>query len=233
MGGVGVGCVAPDRMAILDYRIVVFQAIGFARSCGGASIPGGREHSRSIMLFPVLVGIGLTIVTVVVHALGTIFWVNRLRNRFSVVDSLIAWNKRIPFVLEMTIFAWTSVVLVVSHVIEVLIWAVTFHYLPDVMVGGTFEDAVYFSMVTFTSLGYGDVVIVHPEWRLLGGIQAMAGALVFGWSSALLFAGLTRMLSRGGSITAAESIPIDPGDLVDQLAEDDSRSSHADGSEHL
>ena len=41
-------------------------------------------------------------------------------------------------------------------------------------------------MVTFTSLGYGDIV-VSSSWKLLSGIQAMAGMLVLGGSSALLF----------------------------------------------
>ncbi|MEM1303714.1 MAG: potassium channel family protein, partial [Planctomycetota bacterium] len=58
----------------------------------------------------------------------------------------------------------------------------------------TLEEATYFSTVTFASLGYGDIVITGP-WRLLSAIQAMNGLLVFGWSTALLFAVVERIWS--------------------------------------
>lgn len=41
--------------------------------------------------------------------------------------------------------------------------------------------------VTFTTLGYGDIVL-GPEWRLLSGIEAINGIVLFGWSTAFLFA---------------------------------------------
>jgi len=52
--------------------------------------------------------------------------------------------------------------------------------LPDM------ETAFYFSMVTFTTLGYGDVVLTG-QWRALASIQAANGVIVFGWTTALIF----------------------------------------------
>ena len=66
--------------------------------------------------------------------------------------------------------------------------------LPGVEELTTWEDAIYFSIVTFTTLGYGDITI-SGGWRLLSGIEAMSGILLFGWSAALLFA-LVQQLSR-------------------------------------
>jgi hypothetical protein len=68
------------------------------------------------------------------------------------------------------------------HTIQVWIWAFAFHWLgalPDL------EPALYFAMVTFTTVGYGDIVL-SPEWRLLGGVAAANGFLSFGWSTAYM-----------------------------------------------
>jgi len=53
---------------------------------------------------------------------------------------------------------------------------------------GTFdalEPALYFSVVSFTTLGFGDVVLT-PQWRLLPGMSAANGLLIFGLSTAFL-----------------------------------------------
>ena len=49
------------------------------------------------------------------------------------------------------------------------------------------DTAVYFSIVTMTSVGYGDVLL-SGDWRLLAAFQAMNGMLLFGLSTAFLFA---------------------------------------------
>jgi hypothetical protein len=41
-------------------------------------------------------------------------------------------------------------------------------------------------MVTFTTLGYGDVVLTG-QWRTLASIQAANGVIIFGWTTALIF----------------------------------------------
>lgn len=48
------------------------------------------------------------------------------------------------------------------------------------------EEALYFATVTFTTLGYGDIVL-EPEWRLLGAFAAVNGAIIIGWTTALVF----------------------------------------------
>lgn len=57
----------------------------------------------------------------------------------------------------------------------------------------TFEEALYFSTVTFASLGYGDIVLT-PRWRLISAIEAANGVILFAWSTAFLFT-LTRRLN--------------------------------------
>ncbi len=51
----------------------------------------------------------------------------------------------------------------------------------------TFDKATYFSVVTFTTLGYGDFTRLEHDWRLLSGIEALIGVVLIGWTTALLF----------------------------------------------
>jgi hypothetical protein len=54
-------------------------------------------------------------------------------------------------------------------------------------------DLVYFAFVNYTTLGYGDVTPVE-RWRLLGPMTAMNGVLLFGWSTAVIFEVLQKVL---------------------------------------
>ena len=71
-------------------------------------------------------------------------------------------------------------------VLEVWLWALLYLFDPLVTALPDLETAFYFSMVTFTTLGYGDVVLTGP-WRMLASIQAANGVIIFGWTTALIF----------------------------------------------
>ena len=55
-----------------------------------------------------------------------------------------------------------------------------------------FETAFYFSFVAFTTLGLGDVTL-KPPWRIMSAMEAADGMLLFGWSTAFLFAVVQRV----------------------------------------
>jgi hypothetical protein len=75
-------------------------------------------------------------------------------------------------------------VLIILHLAETVIWA-TFYYwrglFPD------FETSLYFSLGSYTTIGYGDVVLPQ-RWRMLGGIEGLSGVLLCGLSAAFVFA---------------------------------------------
>lgn len=67
---------------------------------------------------------------------------------------------------------------------EVWLWAASFTVIGVV---DDFETALYFSTITFSTVGYGDVV-PHPEWRMLAALEGVNGFLLIGWSTAYLIA---------------------------------------------
>ncbi|PDQ23070.1 metal transporter [Mesorhizobium sanjuanii] len=72
---------------------------------------------------------------------------------------------------------------------EVWLWAGVYRLLgvlPD------FETALYFSTITFSTVGYGDVVPAH-DWRVLAALEGVNGFLLIGWSTAYLIAAGTRI----------------------------------------
>lgn len=85
----------------------------------------------------------------------------------------------------------TFAIVVFSHTIQVWIWAIAFRWqdaIPD------WASSVYFSMVTYTTLGYGDITL-GPEHRVFATFSAVTGLLTFGLSTAFLVGLVTRILS--------------------------------------
>jgi hypothetical protein len=70
------------------------------------------------------------------------------------------------------------------HLLEIAVWAFLFAWqgaMPDL------TTAVYFSCVTYTTTGYGDLVL-PGDWRVVGGIEALTGILMCGLSTGMFFA---------------------------------------------
>ncbi|NCF23906.1 MAG: two pore domain potassium channel family protein [Gammaproteobacteria bacterium] len=128
-----------------------------------------------------LIGAGLVAITVAIHGLGTSGLVRYLAGEF--LDRQGNWSSR-RVLYALTIAA---IVLVFLHTVEIIIWAGVYQVLVPTSELPDFETSVYFSFVTFTTLGYGDITL-SEGYRLLSGIQALNGILLVGWSTALMFA---------------------------------------------
>ncbi|AZO05488.1 potassium channel protein [Mesorhizobium sp. M2A.F.Ca.ET.037.01.1.1] len=72
---------------------------------------------------------------------------------------------------------------------EVWLWAGIYRLLG---IFSDFETALYFSTITFSTVGYGDVVPAHG-WRVLAALEGINGFLLIGWSTAYLIAAGTRV----------------------------------------
>ena len=128
------------------------------------------------MLIQIVLGAGMIVVTTLIQGIFTMLGIERLR------DHLDRHPTRSLFrsTLKLAVFVmW----LFLATILEVWTWAVLYLVLGAI---GSLETAVYFSTVTFTTLGFGDITL-DEEWRLLSSFEAANGLLMFGWSTALVF----------------------------------------------
>ena len=134
------------------------------------------------MLSKLLIAWALMSACVVIHAGGVISAVRWVRRRNIPQQQLWPWAW-----LFICIAAW----IVFLHVIEITAWAVVYAW-TDAVHG--LQSAWYFSAVTYTTTGYGDIVL-PADWRLVGAIEALTGILMCGWSTGFFFAVVSRMYS--------------------------------------
>ena len=78
------------------------------------------------------------------------------------------------------------------HLVNVGLWAGLFCLCGEF---AGFESAYYHSAVNYSSLGYGDIVM-SERWRLLGPLEAIDGLVIFGISTALIFALMMRLIEQ-------------------------------------
>jgi hypothetical protein len=132
------------------------------------------------MLTRLLWALALMALSVTIHAGGVTAALRRLRRRPDVTPGF--WHVTWLFI---AVAAW----MILLHLLEIGAWAGLYVWqgaMPD------FTAAFYFSAVTYTTTGYGDLVL-PSEWRLLGGVEALTGILMCGWSTGFFFALVARL----------------------------------------
>jgi hypothetical protein len=132
------------------------------------------------VLNEIALGLGMVMATTIIHALFMMAARRLLVWRHSVREPATGYSK------QTTLIALLTVWMFLAHVIEALAWALLYLYHPLNAELPDLDVALYFSMVTFTTVGYGDVVL-SGDWRLLASIQAANGVILFGWTTALIF----------------------------------------------
>ena len=86
-----------------------------------------------------------------------------------------------------SMFSIVSIVvffLLLSHTIHLYLWAIALLVMGALAAS---EDAIYFALATYTTAGYGDIVL-GPEYRIFGAMAAVNGVLAFGLTTAFLVA---------------------------------------------
>ena len=145
---------------------------------------GMPQTHRVAILIPLAVGASAVICTIVIHALAVAATVNFVRREKRLGrEGAGLWT-------NLAIVALALSFALVAHLIEIAFWAVLF------VICGEFQEfgiAYYHSAVNYTTLGYGDL-IMSPSWRLLGPLEAADGTLMFGVSTAIIFAVIVRLV---------------------------------------
>ena len=90
--------------------------------------------------------------------------------------------------MHISMVSGVVILMFLASVLEVLVWAITYLALNAIQ---GLEKALYFSMVTFTTLGYGEIVL-DEQYRLLASFEAANGIVMFGWTTAIVIAVVQR-----------------------------------------
>jgi len=135
-------------------------------------------------MLPLAISIGASACTIFVHALA-----------FNATIHFVRHERRIGragarFSIDVAMVAVVVVIALAAHLIEIALWAILFE------ICGEFRDlatSFYHSAMNYTTLGYGDIVMSR-RWRLLGPLEAADGMLMFGVSTATIFAVIQQLV---------------------------------------
>src|SRR6516162_11556912 len=133
------------------------------------------------MISVILIAAVLVTATVAVHCVGLALVLRSLTKSHSNPPTRL-WP------MTFLLIRITSLMIVTS-LVEIAGWGLFYLWqggLPDA------ESSLYFSGVTYTSIGYGDVVLAEP-WRMLGPVEGLTGILMCGLSAGLFFAVVSRV----------------------------------------
>ncbi len=131
----------------------------------------------------ILIGSAMIALTVVIHTAGLI----GLIAVFKAFSSQIVGKR--TYLAMTRVLVITIVGIFIVHTVEIWIWAVLYRWLGEFE---SLERALYFSTVTFTTLGYGDITL-QERWQLLSGFEAANGIILFGVSTAFVFGAIRKL----------------------------------------
>jgi len=150
------------------------------------------------MLKELLIAFSIVAVCLVVHVASIVFiadWMLDQRDKRKDRMSTVGY-------MGLLIAAFSAII--VLHMIEIAIWA-AFYFGNSLFLD--FETALYFSTTSYTTIGFGDVVLPRA-WRMLGGIEGVTGVLLCGLSTAFVFAivnAMFQMRLQRRNLTAGRS----------------------------
>jgi Ion channel len=140
---------------------------------------------RSIAIFaPLIVALPTILATIVIHGLAVLAVVHLVRHEQRL------GRAGVGFWRDLLIVSGVALLALLAHLMEITIWALVFDFCGEFP---QLSMALYHSAVNYTSLGYGDVVM-SAAWRLLGPLETADGMLMFGVSTAMMFAVIERLV---------------------------------------
>jgi len=150
------------------------------------------------MLKQIAAGLGMVILTTIIHATFMVHGEKFLKWRLTRVKHPRHYLSEAMLVSILAAWMFLAVVTEALLWAQIYLWNSSITELPDI------ETALYFSMVTFTSVGYGDIVL-KGAWRMLASIQGANGVIIFGWTTALIFTYIQRVYAHRPKGSGLES----------------------------
>lgn len=139
------------------------------------------------LLPPLAVASAAITATVIIHMFGLIVLMWLMQQRSHVLRPRESLLRQGIFVVIVVLG------LVFIHGLEIWLYAAVYLLLGTMR---TLEEALYFSASSFTTVGYGDIVL-ESRWRLVAALEGVSGFLLIGWSTAFLVSVIGRLRSAG------------------------------------
>jgi hypothetical protein len=138
------------------------------------------------MFWELVIAFSIVAVCLVLHVVSIVFIADWM------LDQRDKRKDRMGMVGYMVLLITAFSAIIILHMIEIAIWA-GFYFEKSLFLD--FETALYFSTTSYTTIGFGDVVLPRA-WRMLGGIEGVTGVLLCGLSTAFVFAIVNAMFQR-------------------------------------
>ena len=133
-----------------------------------------------------LVGLGMIALCVIIHGIG-LFTLRRLMHNRNTEERL---ERMQPLSLMGTMFTLVIVfALIFIHFVEIWLFAFLYDYLHALR---NFEEALYFSTISYATIGYSDASIAH-QWHQVAAMEGLLGVILLGWSTAFFIRVLERL----------------------------------------
>lgn len=146
-----------------------------------------REASAAIVL---------VILTLLLQSAGISILIRWARNAIAKgMKKLSSWQAAVLMVRFI-------VATIVLHILQILIWSGFYRW----QCFPTWESCFYFSAASYSTAGYGDVVL-SQVWRTLGPIESVIGVIMCGISVSVLFAIATRLVESEANSPVVPAIP--------------------------
>lgn len=134
------------------------------------------------MIYQITISAILIVLSSIVHLFATKFAIGFIKR--ATIPNVRYSTFRKLFWLDVVV-----ILMIVASIVEASIWAL---FYTSVNALESLSKALYFSIVTYTTLGYGDISL-GPDWRIVASLQAAAGIIIFGWSTAVVMAAIQNL----------------------------------------
>jgi hypothetical protein len=162
------------------------------------------------MIVPLLIGLGVFLISILSFAMAMALLVPL------VIRPIRMGHAGVRFWPNVAVMMIVSLIMAATHLVQIVLWAVAFQLCGAI---SSFEKAIYWSAGNYTTLGYGDV-IPSEQWRLLGPLEAIDGFLLFGLSTAVMFAVMSRLITN--------RLRLQPGRPSEEVRNREARSAVSD-----
>lgn len=129
------------------------------------------------LLIKLLIGAVMIGVTVVIHAVVCDWVLRFIQTHTPPFSKILKKYWKIPTLIA-TVFVIVAAIMLDRPVLK------------DI------ETALYFTTTSFTTVGFGDIIL-GPDWRILSTIAAVNGMIIFGWSTAFIFEIMAKLYDGG------------------------------------